>query len=263
MAIYGFARTADDLADEGDLDASHRLEQLALFRRDLLAIASTDSHSGRWPEVFDPLTCILQQFALPVPLLDALLLAFEQDVTKTRDGSGYATQADLLDYCSRSANPVGRLLLHLYNVHDAASLQQSDAICSALQLINFWQDLSQDMARQRYYLPQDALAEFGITHFDLLSRGDTAASAALIRHQCDLARGLMHQGSDLVHRLPGRAGWELRWVVQAGLRILDKLAHADYRAMRQRPQIRAWDLPLTLWRAMRMSNGSTLRPLHP
>ena len=137
-AIYAFARTADDIADEGSASADERLRDLAAFRADLQAAGRGVPPSARWPRVFYPLGDAIDRFRLPVPLLDDLLRAFEQDVAKTRDGAGYASRAELIDYCGRSANPVGRLLLHLYGVHDAQALARSDAICSALQLINFW-----------------------------------------------------------------------------------------------------------------------------
>ena len=138
-AIYHFARTADDLADEGDADPIQRLADLHAYRAELdAACAQSEPLGGRWTEVFIPLRHTVASHTLPAELLHALLDAFVQDVRKTRDGTGYADEAELLDYCRRSANPVGRLLLHLYGVGDAQSLAWSDAICSALQLINFW-----------------------------------------------------------------------------------------------------------------------------
>ncbi len=159
-AIYHFARTADDIADEGDASADERLAELALYRSGL---DDAPEALARWPQVFGPLSAQREAHGLPAPLLHALLDAFVQDTEKTRDGTGYRDHAELLDYCSRSADPVGRLLLHLYGVQDAESLEMSDAICSALQLINFWQDLSVDIPRGRYYLPQDACERFGVS----------------------------------------------------------------------------------------------------
>ena len=152
-AIYAFARTADDIADEGDATPGQRLADLQAMRQDLAAIAGGDAPSVRWPHVFGPLAHAMRQFALPEPLLADLLSAFAQDVEKTRDGGAYADCDELLDYCRRSANPIGRLLLHLDGVNDADSLAMSDAICSALQLVNFWQDLTVDLPRGRFYLP--------------------------------------------------------------------------------------------------------------
>ncbi|MGL6111522.1 MAG: squalene/phytoene synthase family protein, partial [Rubrivivax sp.] len=130
MAIYRFARIADDLADEGELSAAQRQAQLAAFRDDLAASLAGRPDSGRWAAVFPSLAAQVREQALPGEWLHALLDAFEQDVRNPR----YADRAALLAYCARSANPVGRLLLHLYRVGDALSLRQSDAICSALQL---------------------------------------------------------------------------------------------------------------------------------
>ena len=252
VAIYGFARTADDLADEGDASDQQRLADLAQFRGDLLACASGNGHSGRWPQVFHPLRDAIARFALPVPLLLALLDAFVQDTVKTRDQSGYANQQELLAYCHLSANPVGRLMLHLYGVTDVSSLAQSDAICSALQLINFWQDLSRDTPRGRHYLPAQDCAAYGVTREQLVAGRQSPGVTALIAQQCALARALMNSGTALVHSVPGRAGWELRLVVQGGLRILDRIEALHYATLTQRPTIKIRDWPLMLWRAWRM-----------
>lgn len=229
LALYGFARTADDIADEGNATPDERLQALQQVRQDLQAIWRDPQHSSqRWPDVFAALARQHQTWAFPRVLLEDLLDAFEQDVIYTRDHHVYTDRTELLDYCRRSANPIGRLILHLAQVRDAESLAMSDAICSALQLINFWQDLSVDVPRGRLYLPVGA----GLS--------DELAYARL----------LMVQGAPLVHRLPGRLGWELRLVVQGGLRILDKSEQQDTRQVR--PVIQAWDTPLMLWRALGM-----------
>lgn len=251
-AIYAFARTADDLADEGDAPAVARLADLKAYRSDLQAIASGAAPSARWPEVFGPLAGMLSSHALPVPLLDDLLSAFMQDVEKTRAGAGYADRAELLDYCRRSANPVGRLLLHLYGVQDATALEQSDAICTALQLANFWQDLSVDLPRGRYYLPEADCTAHGVQRADLLGLRSTPKTTKLIAASASWARASMEKGAPLVHRLPGRAGWELRLVVQGGLRILDKVDALQGASLHTRPRIRAWDWGLMLARAVAM-----------
>ena len=251
-AIYAFARTADDIADEGNAPAQQRLDDLSAFGADLMAASQARPHSGRWPQVFEPLGAMIRQFQLPVALLSDLLDAFAQDVAKTRDGAGYETHGELLDYCSRSANPVGRLLLHLYGVSDGLSLQRSDNICTALQLINFWQDLGTDIRNGRYYLPHQDCAACGVSLSDLKDRRQTPNISNLIAHQVHLARTTMRNGAALVKNVPGRAGWELRLVVQGGLRILDKIESLKFTTLVTRPKISVWDMPVMLLRALRM-----------
>ena len=256
-ALYHFARTADDLADEGDADAPQRLADLAAYRADLQRVLAGAAPAARWAGVFGALAQAIRQYRLPAQPLHALLDAFEQDVRYTASGQRYPDMAALLDYCRRSADPVGRLLLHLYGVEDALSLRQSDAICSALQLINFWQDLGLDLKRQRFYLPQDQLARFGVDEAALQSgtpgAAQDAAAQALLRELVSHARDLMHAGAPLACRLPGRIGWELRLVVQGGLRILDRIERLQYRSWHTRPKLGPADLPRLLWRAARMS----------
>ncbi len=251
-AIYGFARTGDDLADEGDASPEERLKALGRYRRDLLALAAHQTPSGEWPQVFDPLQPVLKQFALPVPLLAELLDAFEQDVRYTAANQRYLTDAELHDYCARSANPVGRLLLHLYGIHDSASLTQSDQICTALQLINFWQDISVDVARDRWYPSVHTMQAFGVQDADLQPRSTSKNATEMVASYAASARASMLKGASLACRIPGRAGWELRLVVQGGLRILDKIESLHFATWRTRPKLHWTDGPLLLWRAWRM-----------
>lgn len=251
-AIYWFARTADDIADEGNATSGDRLADLGTYRNDLAACLAGNDGSGRWPQVFAALGSAARGFALPPQPLFDLLDAFRQDVEKTRDRAGYADRAELLDYCRRSADPVGRLLLHLYGVQDADSLERSDAICSALQLINFWQDPSLDLPRGRYYLPAEDLRRHGMDPDDPASWPAHPQAPALVRELCAWAEALMLSGAPLVHRVPGRAGWELRLVVQGGLRILRRIEALQWRTMQRRPKLGAADAPAMLWRAARM-----------
>lgn len=248
VAIYWFARTADDIADEGDSLPQARLADLAAYRADLAACLQGKAVSQRWAGVFEGLRPVVQQFALPAALLTELLSAFEQDIVKTR----YASDAELLDYCRRSANPVGRLLLHLYGIDELVALQQSDCICTALQLVNFWQDLSVDLARGRIYLPSQNWARHGVDQAQLLSRQVNPATKALVANHVNWAVTLMQQGAPLVKKVPGRAGWELRLVVQGGLRIAEKVKQLDFATLRQRPKINAWDAVVMAWRALWM-----------
>ncbi|MDP3521605.1 MAG: squalene synthase HpnC [Hydrogenophaga sp.] len=255
LAIYQFARCADDIADEGDASAEQRLQELGQYRHALNAcLAANNPPVRRWAEVFVPLANVIAQHQLPAPLLNDLISAFEQDVRYTAQGRRYRDHAELLDYCRLSANPVGRLLLHLYGVNDRPSLERSDQICSALQLINFWQDLSVDLPRQRHYLPSDQLLARGVDPARLTpDLHSDAAAEALVASLCQQARTLMLAGAPLALQLPGRAGWELRLVVQGGLLILDRAATLQHRTWHTRPRLRAWDLPRLLWRAARMT----------
>jgi squalene synthase HpnC len=254
-AIYHFARTADDLADEGTARAEERLQALADYREQLdLAVSGAEGASTdpRWAGLFAALRQAIHNHQLPTALLHDLLDAFVQDVHKTRDRTGYATDADLRDYCRCSANPVGRLLLHLYGVRDVQSLQQSDAICTALQLINFWQDPSVDIPRGRFYFTLDAQLVHQVKADDLLALRQTPEVTEMIRHCVQQARATMMQGASLVHSVPGRAGWELRLVVQGGLRILDKIEGLRYATLRTRPTLKRADFAVMLWRALWM-----------
>ena len=252
-AIYHFARTADDLADEGNDTPMQRLQDLAAYRQDLTAAcASGSAWSSRWAPIFGPLQVAIQAHQLQVQALNDLLDAFVQDVEKSRDGAGYATPAELLDYCRRSANPVGRLLLHLYGVTDPSALALSDDICTALQLINFWQDPSVDIPRGRYYFTQEDCDRFGVLQADVLACRQSVAATKLIAFYVQSARTRMLNGAPLVHQVPGRAGWELRLVVQGGLRILDKIEALQFATLSTRPKLTAWDVPVMLWRALWM-----------
>ena len=247
-AIYAFARTADDLADEGQALPEQRLSDLQDFRADLIALVEGRNPSSRWPGVFERLRPVMREFQLPCSLLLDLLSAFEQDVRKT----SYLDRTELLDYCRRSANPIGRLLLHLYGISDERSFAQSDAICSALQLANFWQDLSVDIPRQRYYVPLQDCHSAGVEFSDITAQQDSPAQRAMVRTLVDWTRDLMLQGADLPDALRSRSGWrigmELRLVVQGGLKILDKIEAMNFDSLRH-------VIPL-VWRALWMRPGA-------
>lgn len=257
-AIYAFARTADDLADEGDATPAQRLSALHRYRQELGAATRGGSGCSAWPQVFGPLAHAMRGFDLPEGPLADLLDAFMQDVAWTEAGRRYADMPELLDYCRRSANPVGRLLLHLAGLNDPVSLAHSDAICSALQLINFWQDLSVDLPRGRFYLPLADCAVHGLAPDDFQRfqplgpdrAPDTAR--ALLAWEIAQARDLMRKGAPLVHRMPGRMAWELRLVVQGGLAILDRIEAQGGDSFARRPSLGKADGPRLLWRALRM-----------
>jgi hydroxysqualene synthase len=256
LAIYRFARVADDIADEGTAGSQQRLAELAAYRQDLLQLFAGRATSARWPQVFAALGQAKDRHSLPLPPLLALLEAFAHDAPNPR----YDTRSDLLWYCERSANPVGRLLLHLYGLQDEQALAQSDQVCTALQLINFWQDLSVDLPRQRLYLPESELRQCGLGGELLLQTPPLQLDSSsqqrlqsLVGELCLWARSLMLGGAALALRVPGRAGWELRLVVQGGLRVLEKINDMQHRTWLAQPRLGVWDLPVMLWRAWRMT----------
>ncbi len=244
-AIYAFARTADDFADEGNLDPAARLALLAGYRDELDAIEQRRPSAH---PVFARLRPVIARFDLPLQPFRDLLDAFAQDVVKTR----YASFDELADYCRRSADPVGRLLLRLFRADSAGNLARSDAICTALQLVNHWQDVGIDAAKPvpRIYLPADDMARFGVGEDTLLRRAATADFRQLLRFQADRARSLMIEGAPLGRALPGRIGLEIRAIVAGGLRVLEKIRAVDYDVFAARPVLGALDWPRLLWRAL-------------
>ena len=238
-AIYHFARAADDIADEGDLPNDERLRQLDDFRDELMHIAADEMPLL---PLFKHLAGEIKEYALPMQPFHDLLDAFSQDVVKKR----YANFDELLGYCRRSANPVGNLLLHLYGEATPVNLAYSDAICTSLQIINFWQDVSKDWHIGRVYLPQDDLARFGVSEAQIAQNISDGSWRALMKFEVDRARGLMLQGTPLGSILTGRIGLEMRMIITGGLRILDKLEAANYDMFRHRPVLRPFDWVIML-----------------
>lgn len=241
--IYAFARSADDFADEGELAPAERLARLDGYWRQLDAIAA-----GQTPgdPIFIALADVVQRHALPLQLLYDLLTAFRQDVVKSR----YANFDEVLAYCRYSANPVGRIVLHLAGDAGADNLRDSDKICTALQLINFWQDLEQDyLESNRIYLPQDELAAYGVAEEQLGRRGNSPALRALMDKQIERSRSLMLDGAPLGTRLRGRLGIEIRATIHGGLCVLDALARRRDDVF-ARPRLRRRDWLRVLRRAL-------------
>jgi squalene synthase HpnC len=238
-AIYHFARAADDIADEGNLPDTERLQQLDDFRDELTHIAADETPLLL---LFKHLAIEIKGHDLPLQPFHDLLDAFSQDVVKKR----YANYDELLDYCRRSANPVGNLLLHLYGEATPVNLAYSDAICTALQLINFWQDVVKDFAIGRIYLPLDDLTRFGVNEAQIAEGRPDAAWRALMKFQVDRARSLMLQGAPLGSILGGRIGLEMRMIIAGGLRILDKLEAAEYDMFHRRPVLKPFDWVIML-----------------
>jgi squalene synthase HpnC len=240
-AIYAFARRADDHADEGDLEPAERMDLLELEARAL----DGDPDALPGDPVHLALADAVERHALPRQLLHDLLTAFRMDVTKRR----YADHAELLHYCRHSANPVGRLLLHLFDEASEGNLQRSDAICTALQLINLWQDLAQDIVeRDRLYLPRADWEAAGIDESQLLELRDSQALRDVLVVQLDRAEALMREGMPLGGALPGRLGLEIRLTVEGGLAVLAACRKRDSSFARPRLPRMTW--PGLLWRAL-------------
>lgn len=250
--IYRFARSADDIADEGSASDDERLAQLALYRTELHRIGAepgTTPPPGLPPlaDVFTPLAQTIAKHQLPITPFYDLLSAFEQDITVKR----YEDYAALADYCTRSANPVGRLMLHLFDATSPEDTAQSDAICTGLQLVNFWQDVRVDWHKHRVYLPQEDLRRHGVTDDDLAACRLSPAWRELMAFQVERTRALLHFGAPLARRLPGRIGLELRLVVQGGLRVLERIEASSYDVFMNRPELGAKDWAIMLWRSIK------------
>jgi squalene synthase HpnC len=239
-AIYRFARTADDLADEGGAAPAERLASLDALRAQLHAIQS--GASSEWAD----LAAAVSEHQLRLPLFYDLLSAFSQDVVTVR----YDSFEALLDYCRRSANPVGRLLLQLFHRDEPSLLQQSDAICTGLQLANFWQDIALDWSKGRVYLPQQDLATFGVSEVQIARGTADERWRSLMTFEVQRTRDLLQRGAPLARALGGRVGLELRLVVQGGLRILERIDAVNGDVFSHRPTLSARDWTLMGWRAL-------------
>ena len=249
-AIYAFARLADDMADEGQRPAGERLADLERWRERLhQAARGAAADEGPHAPVFAALQHTIAECRLPVSLLDDLLSAFAQDVTVTR----YATWADVLDYCRRSANPVGRLVLRVAGCESASADAASDAVCTALQLTNFWQDFEVDWRKGRLYVPADVWHAAGAREADLDRRSMTPEWRAALAEMSRRTRALFIEGRPVCDVVHGRLRWELRATWLGGTRILDRLDASGYDVFGSRPTLSAADGPWFVHRLMTWS----------
>lgn len=247
--VYHIARYADDLADEGDATQAERIAALNECSNEIARIANgTPPITAR----FQALVPIAQQYQIPLQLFEDLFSAFRQDVVKTR----YANFGEVVDYCRRSANPVGRILLHIFGYTDAKMLAQSDGICTALQLVNFWQDVAIDLKKDRIYLPQDELEKYGVNEAQLFAGHSNPAFSRLMAFQCNRTRKMLRAGSPLGRALPGRIGLEIRTIVLSADRILTKLQQVNYDVYSARPTLGTLDWPIILYQAIKAGFAS-------
>ena len=248
--IYRFARSADDLADEGRATPDERIAALEAYRAALHALGAQQRlaapQSSGLARIFDPLALTIKRHQLPLTPFLNLISAFEQDVRIHR----YPDYRSLEDYCSRSANPVGRLMLHLFGAGEPDAITQSDAICTALQLINILQDVGSDVRRGRIYLPQAELAAFGVTE-DMIVRGEAGSAwRGLMAFQINRCRTLLDAGAPLGRRLLGRSGLELRLIIEAARAVLGRIEAVGCDVFGERLVLRTRDWPGILWRAL-------------
>ena len=253
-AVYAFARAADDLADEGvasPADRRCRLDEWLARLRTALEEGVDANQPLRAPEasakILAALTHTIRVCRLPVPLFEDLISAFRQDTTTDR----YATWLELLDYCRRSANPVGRLVLRIAGHDNRALDEASDALCTALQLTNFWQDLEIDWRRGRLYVPSEEWRAAGADERDLTERQLTLAWRSALAKSAERTRELYAAGRAIGDRINGRFGFELRLTWLGGMRILERLERVGFDVFTARPALGPWDGAVILTRAIR------------
>ncbi len=245
--IYTFARQADDFADEGLHRPEWRLAKLQGFKCELDLIGSNTKTKSPF---FTELGTMIRKHELPLAPFYDLLDAFSQDVTKAR----YANYFELLDYCRRSANPIGALLLHLFKKATPENLIYSNKICTALQLINFYQDVSIDFEHEfnksRVYLCQDEMKQFGVTEAQIASQHVNRHWVAFMLFNIERAEAMLQEGKPLGHVLPGRMGFEMRMIIGGGERVIYKLKNVHGDIFKHRPFLQTWDWPVILLKAL-------------
>jgi squalene synthase HpnC len=248
-AIYAFARTADDVADEPGMADVDRLRRLDDWRGRLerAGVAPHREPEDDDGQIFVALSHTIRECRLPLSLFHDLLSAFRQDVVQKR----YATWDDVLDYCRRSANPVGRLVLRVAGHSSAALDARSDEVCTALQLTNFWQDLERDWRIGRVYVPEADRVRAGARDEDLAAGRMTAAWQGVMAEMVQRTRALFAAGRSVCDGVEGRLRWELRLTWLSGSRILDRFEQSGYDVFHRRPTLGAPDAPGLVWRAIR------------
>ncbi len=242
-AVYAFARTADDFADEATIPAEERLRLLDDWEEKLRSCYA--GHADH--PVFVALRATARATSLPEDLLHALLRAFRSDVTRSR----FATFDELLGYCRDSANPVGRIVLHLFGAATPENLPLSDHVCTALQLANFWQDVAVDLARGRIYIPLEDFRRFGYTEDDLGRGMADDRFRALVRFQVERTKGLFQAGAPLLEHTRGRLRMELAATIRGGRAILEGIERQGYDTLSRRPVLRRTEMALMAWEALK------------
>ena len=240
--IYAYARVADDIADEGDVPIPTRLERLDQWENKLKGSLAGERKEAFFAKLAEEVT----RYAIPLQLFYDLVTAFRMDAR----GPEFWTFEDVLFYCRHSANPIGRMLLHIFGSFTEENASRSDAICSALQLANFWQDLSVDIKRNRFYIPSEDLSRFSVTKQELLDGSGKDNAISLIKFQIDRTRKMFLQGKPLVHSIDRRFRFELKLTYQGGMRILEKVESMGPAVLRTRPALTKYDWGNIILRSM-------------
>ena len=227
--VYKFARQADDIADEGNISDEERLEQLESYELALSDSLNRKYRDNFWAALHNTITTK----KLSVENFFNLLKAFKQDVIKKR----YEDFEDVLAYCSNSANPVGRIILELYNINDEETILYSDSICTALQLTNFYQDVSVDYNKGRIYIPADELDEFNIEQEIFESKKNNANFKKLMELQISRTKILFKDGSKILPKLPANLSRQIKWTISGGEKILEKIEEINYDVLNNRPKL--------------------------
>ncbi len=241
--VYAFARVADDIADEGDASEETRLTLLDEWENQLKRALAREKSDNFFRELAD----MIAEYAIPPSLLSDLIAAFRMDAR----GTEYDTFDDLKFYCQHSANPIGRILLHVLGCADETNCRLSDAICTALQLTNFWQDLGIDIKRNRDYIPNEDFCRFGVTREDLRLDGGTGKVRPLLKYQVDRTKEFFLDGKALIHSINKTFAFELKLTYCGGMRMLEKIELMQYDTLHRRPALSKFDWAVILTRSLR------------
>jgi phytoene synthase len=240
--VYAFARVADDIADEGNASKETRLTLLDEWENQLKRALARKNSDNFFRELAD----VVAEYAIPPSLLSDLIAAFRMDAR----GTEYDTFDDLKFYCQHSANPIGRILLHVLGCADETNCRLSDAVCTALQLTNFWQDLGIDIKRNRDYIPNEDFRRFGVTKEDLRLAGAIGKVRPLLKYQVDRTKEFFLEGNALRHSINKKFAFELKLTHCGGMRMLEKIELMQYDTLHRRPALSKFDWAVILMRSL-------------
>ena len=240
--IYAFSRVADDIADEGNMLPETRIASLEAWERSL----EKALNGGTEDDFFTELASVIREFELSPQLLKDLIVAFKKDSSDPR----YDSFDELLEYCRYSANPIGRLLLQIFKCSNVTTEEYSDRICTALQLANFWQDISVDTARNRFYIPRLEISTFGLSENDITASSNQEAFKALMKHLVERTEAFLNEGKPLLDIAPNVLRFELRLIWHGGMTIIQKIRTAGYDTRLLRPALSKIDKAAIFFKAL-------------